>query len=616
MDRGWIAIDFAWIPASGALIAVDYRWAAMNFRSTTASGAAAPPSRSLIAMDCPEIGRDFGPDAAAGGPMAVETGANAPSDRRMATHCPAKDTSAVESARRVGANAASFRPNHRCRRKTTAFKGSRTTAPRSANASQDPRLCRCRARLSAVRDVESPGVRCSNSPLMTAQPPLSLERTPKRRVPVVRVLVGVAIAGCILIGVGLAFIAIDESPPDDADFQFVRTVVADDENGYAISVRDVSVEVVSADLEGDADSTDADEAQKDADADDDADDDDKTSASSADPTLALALPFAEEWNPERARRAVALHPLLLANYEEALRRPKFIAPKRGVFDKHDGISNWRKMATLVAVRAGLRFEGGEEAAACDEALGLVRFGHRIENAEGDVITFVLGLSVKWTGLSLVNQLVQRTSLPDAEVEKVLASVAEMGVAETGWEVTVRVEYLQWAEVATNLRQGVGPDGRVFGRGADVLSRLLVLPNQTKRRLLEFMRPLQSFRGRWHPAGIAISREAAGNAAPVTGGTLRNSGGTLFLAVVVPDGHGLLKRLGDEYCATQIPRLLFALRRFKREHGALPERLDELVPRFLDAVPVDPFDEGVLKYSREEKTLRAAGKSEPLAKIEL
>ena len=100
-------------------------------------------------MDCPEIGRNFNADAAASGAMAAENGANARSDRCIATHWPEKDTSAASIARCVGANAASlrpnaaskgleaasFRPNHRYHRKFTAVKTPRTAAPRSANAS-------------------------------------------------------------------------------------------------------------------------------------------------------------------------------------------------------------------------------------------------------------------------------------------------------------------------------------------------------------------------------------------------------------------------------------------------------------------------------------------------
>ena len=39
----------------------------------------------------------------------------------------------------------------------------------------------------------------------------------------------------------------------------------------------------------------------------------------------------------------------------------------------------------------------------------------------------------------------------------------------------------------------------------------------------------------------------------------------------------------------------AIERYRRQHGKLPEKLDELVPEFLPQVPVDPYDGQPLRY---------------------
>ena len=41
----------------------------------------------------------------------------------------------------------------------------------------------------------------------------------------------------------------------------------------------------------------------------------------------------------------------------------------------------------------------------------------------------------------------------------------------------------------------------------------------------------------------------------------------------------------------------AIERYRNEHGTLPDTLDALVPPFLDAVPIDPFDGAPLRYER-------------------
>ena len=52
--------------------------------------------------------------------------------------------------------------------------------------------------------------------------------------------------------------------------------------------------------------------------------------------------------------------------------------------------------------------------------------------------------------------------------------------------------------------------------------------------------------------------------------------------------------------------VFACRRFRAKHGCYPERLDELVPEFIAAVPLDPFDGKPLRYNNERHYVWTVG----------
>ena len=47
----------------------------------------------------------------------------------------------------------------------------------------------------------------------------------------------------------------------------------------------------------------------------------------------------------------------------------------------------------------------------------------------------------------------------------------------------------------------------------------------------------------------------------------------------------------------------AIERYRREHGKLPEKLDELVPEFLPRVPIDPYDGQPLRYVDDDEGCR-------------
>jgi hypothetical protein len=55
-----------------------------------------------------------------------------------------------------------------------------------------------------------------------------------------------------------------------------------------------------------------------------------------------------------------------------------------------------------------------------------------------------------------------------------------------------------------------------------------------------------------------------------------------------------------YARVAAARVALAVEAYRREYGRLPETLDDLTPRFLDAVPDDPFAKAKLRYRKAEK----------------
>jgi hypothetical protein len=67
------------------------------------------------------------------------------------------------------------------------------------------------------------------------------------------------------------------------------------------------------------------------------------------------------------------------------------------------------------------------------------------------------------------------------------------------------------------------------------------------------------------------------------------------------GYPSTQRLEAADAATAVVRLsavAVALRRFRLDHGAYPDSLDELAPAYLKAVPLDPFTGRQLEYARQ------------------
>jgi hypothetical protein len=54
------------------------------------------------------------------------------------------------------------------------------------------------------------------------------------------------------------------------------------------------------------------------------------------------------------------------------------------------------------------------------------------------------------------------------------------------------------------------------------------------------------------------------------------------------------------------QLLIALKCYKRATEALPESLTELVPEYIDAVPIDDYDGKPMTYSKEKRIIYTVG----------
>jgi hypothetical protein len=70
-------------------------------------------------------------------------------------------------------------------------------------------------------------------------------------------------------------------------------------------------------------------------------------------------------------------------------------------------------------------------------------------------------------------------------------------------------------------------------------------------------------------------------------------GTLMMPAVAKVAESFARSRADLRCALSA----LAAERFRIAHGRWPEKLDELIPRFLAAMPIDPFDRKPLKLRR-------------------
>jgi hypothetical protein len=134
-----------------------------------------------------------------------------------------------------------------------------------------------------------------------------------------------------------------------------------------------------------------------------------------------------------------------------------------------------------------------------------------------------------------------------------------------------------------------------GIGVDILGRIRgeLTPAQTHAVVAD----LDQIEQAREPVAVTLARDAVWNDEPF-GWAARFPRATAKLIGKQYQTESLVRRVFDQRDAClRLLRTDLALRLFRQDCGRLPERLDELVPKYLAATPVDPFSNQPLVYRR-------------------
>jgi hypothetical protein len=124
-------------------------------------------------------------------------------------------------------------------------------------------------------------------------------------------------------------------------------------------------------------------------------------------------------------------------------------------------------------------------------------------------------------------------------------------------------------------KGVGSSTGWPGVGIDLLLQFTVLD------LDAYARYMQSLQG----AAVKPYYQAAEQ---IRGGFGQVKESDLMLRIAAPSFALALATLGRCEAADACDLAAIAMTRYRLDHGKLPDKLDDLVPAYLDAVPLDPF----------------------------
>ncbi|MBI4583937.1 MAG: hypothetical protein HY717_07935 [Planctomycetes bacterium] len=269
------------------------------------------------------------------------------------------------------------------------------------------------------------------------------------------------------------------------------------------------------------------------------------------------------------------------------------------------------MTYLVSCRQRLLFESGNEKEALQEAVKLIRFGHRIENSQGPLVNYLVAIAIRATGVQDLRRWLRRTGVVIEDLKPLIEEVGRYPVSAGAYGENLKVEYILLVGALDQAADGNLQELQMgnLGLGGYIVTRKPFLkPQETKRLLVEDMRQMIE-----NGSKVAVERKAIEfekKYGPMEGyksvKSLNNGVGKIILGFLLPTlWHSVLEKDKAEFYMAALQAEL-ALRCHRLARGRLPESLEALVPEYLPAVPLDPYDGKPLKYDPAKRILYAVG----------
>ncbi len=346
---------------------------------------------------------------------------------------------------------------------------------------------------------------------------------------------------------------------------------------------------------------------------------------------AEAMRHGNSWDAELAEELLRRNEAALQLFDETRRFSAFV---RTNGDDYAGDIHGSELMTLVKsvfIRAFLAEQRGRVEEAFEDAMNVLRLGRKMRRSAN----FIIRLYSRWCeepGLSAVQQLLRRNGMCASHFKGYSGELLAGAFGPDDVATDIRegyVESLKFLREIETASAEPDPDGP-YAHEVPVRSswdlfqasmearrvpfawrrRTFYLPNQTRRIKAEAART--AIRNAARLVKDWEGFETPTHAREGLGGWLRllpvrNGIGKFTIGGAFGEPHRLgMKSAVHLRVEALLTAAWIAVECHRQEQGNLPASLDELVPEYLSAVPLDPYDGEPLRYSADRRVIHSVG----------
>jgi hypothetical protein len=309
------------------------------------------------------------------------------------------------------------------------------------------------------------------------------------------------------------------------------------------------------------------------------------------------------WDETEARDILAKNKTALTVMREAWSRPYLqVDAVTNIDQKFDYLGDWRHLAQLALVEARLLFNSGHEAQGFTQAMDVIRFGQRIQQADGTIIHYYVGSAIKNLGLYYIRQFTDTTTLSPTNLVSISEKLTNFEASQEALRESLKIEYETDSKKFDDFASMAATNSTFY-------FQWVYSADKSKMELADQTFCMMSALTNCYAAGIASIPVAKTNESFVSFVAKfvhGNMVGTILNEMTLETRSGMLARKCRENVSVRATRAVLALRAFQIVTHKPASSLQELTPDFLEAVPLDDFDGRPMRYSPGKKEVYSVG----------
>jgi hypothetical protein len=270
----------------------------------------------------------------------------------------------------------------------------------------------------------------------------------------------------------------------------------------------------------------------------------------------------------------------------------------------------QRLVDLLRLQAQHNASLGDWDTAFDNALDILRLARRVEGANRAVLTTtMLSIGYRAEGLETLRHLVADAPLGSIQARRWVGELPSYRSDPSAWKRMWAVEYQQWKSLlawisdravqASRLDSQSNPSSELADLDIDEL-------REQTRRTLEMFAHLTRIYQKASESDCTALRDLPFPRSQASYELLDDDASEIAFQIEAPDYRDFFLRRCAEDTALAATQTLIGLRAFQQDRGRLPEKLSELVPDYLEAIPIDAFRGEPMQYSRARKLVYSLG----------